>query len=136
MQYIYIRDGKVETVDEEVWQWEAHYQDGSTLYQFEKPKAAIDKGVYHQFGEIDQSKLVAFKMFSETNSAVYVIPFDGKEMKLIHFYINSGINLGTPDFKKLRWYVFGYESKGVKHLNIITDNGEVIMCEDPSILQI
>lgn len=137
MDYLYTDENNdISSVTLEKWEWEAHYNDGTVLRQFQDATLPVDKGVFHQFREIDQSKLSVFKMVSRDEKHSFVLPFDPSRMKLIHFYINSGINLGTQSFTKLRWYVYGYESNGVKHLNIITHNGEVILCEDPRILQV
>lgn len=128
--YKFLRDGKEELVKPEIWRWVAFYNDGTSLEQFDK------NGFFHQFQEIDQSRLVAFKMVSPEHSQVYAIPFDPKTMKLIHFYRRTGLRVGTPDFKEVKFYCFGYESKGSKHLLVIIPNGEVIMCEDVNIINI
>lgn len=126
--------GVEQLIKPELWRWEAHYSDNSVLKQFD------DNGLFHQFSEIDQDKLVAFKMYSPSYPQVYVVPFHSPTMKLIHFYRNFGLNFGTPQFQKVRWYCFGYESKDTskkeKHLLVILPNGEVVMCEDVNILTI
>jgi hypothetical protein len=128
--YKFLRDGKEELVNPELWRWQAYFNDGSLLEQFDKD------GVFHQFKEIDQSKLVAFKMVSPDFSQVYVVPFDPNRMKLIHFYKRFGLGIGTPEFRKITLYCFGYESKGIKHLMVIVPSGEIIMCEDPNIIDV
>ena len=140
MQYIFTRDGKDEVVEPEIWQWEAYYRDGSILRQFEQPENGQENGRFHQFHEIDTKELVTFKMVNWPdegdlpNFPVFVLPFDAQSMKLIHYYLHTGLNVGTPDFRKYKWYVFGYKSKGTSHLTVITHTGEIITCEDTSIL--
>lgn len=145
MQYFFTnQDGKLEEVAPETWRWEAHYHDGTVLRQFELPENGLQHGKFHQFREIDQTKLAAFKMVGWPAEGdlpifpVFVLPFDSERMKLVHYYLNTGLNVGTPEFRKFRWYVFGYKAKnkGVSHLTVITHSGEVIMCEDTSILKI
>lgn len=128
--YKFLRDGKEELVEAELWQWQAFYDDGTSLEQFDKD------GFFHQFKEIDQSKLIYFKMFSLQYSQAYVIPFTSSRMKLIHFYRKTGLEVGTPNFREIKFYCFGYESQGVKHLLVITPTGEAIMCEDVNIISI
>jgi hypothetical protein len=130
MQYTFTRDGKEETVEPELWRWEAHYRDGSVLKQFD------DNGVFHQFSEIDRGNLAAFKMrhMASAIAPVFVIPFNIPGMKLIHYYMRTGIAVGTPEFVEHKSYVFGYELMGTKHLTVILHNGEVVCCEDPSII--
>lgn len=139
MEYKFVRDGKEEIVQPELWQWVAYYNDGTVLRQFDiVGKEGELKGVFHQFKEIDQSKLKAFKMVSQQFPQVYAIPFDPKRMKLIHFYRRTGFDVGLPTFREIKVYVFGYESKvlfkNVKHLMMIIPNGEIIMMEDPNII--
>lgn len=132
MQYFFNRNGIKEEVKPEMWQWVAYYSDGFVLKQF------ADDGVFHQFKEIDQSRLAVFKMISSSFPQVYALPFNPKTMKLIHYYMRTGLNVGTPQFVEIKSYVFGYESKvlfkNVKHLTVIIPNGEVVMCEDTGII--
>ena len=130
MNYKFIRDGVEELVTKETWHWLALYNDGTSLQQFD------DNGYFHQFSEIDQSKLSAFKMMSDDKIVDYVIPFD-QTMKLVHFYKITRLNVYTPSFKEVKSYCFGYEKKvkgrNEKHFLVITPN-EVILCEDPNII--
>ena len=131
-KYTFIRNGVSELVDQEPYGWEAHYSDGTILKQFG------DNGIFHQFKEIDQTKLAAFKMVSASDKPTYVVPFAPGKMKLIHFYRTVGLNFGTPDFKVIKACVFGYEQKVftrvVKHLTVIVPNNEVILCSDTGII--
>lgn len=115
----------------ETWQWEAHYEDGTVLKQFD------DQGIFHQFAEIEQSRLAVFKMVSKKYSQVYSILFSDPTMKLIHFYRNTVLNAGTNAEEHLRAYCFGYEKningKVQKVILMITPNNNLIVTEEPSL---
>jgi len=91
--------------EEEEWQWEAYYEDSQVLKQFG------DDGIFHQFAEIDQSKLTVFKMVSPHHPQTYSLEFFDPAMKLIHFYRNTVLNAGTQFETRTRLYCFGYEKK-------------------------
>jgi hypothetical protein len=110
----YIFDDK--QIEKESWCWEAHYADGSSLKQFD------DDGYFHQFGEIDQSRLAVFKMVGTTT---YSLPFK-EGMKLIHYYDNYILNDGEA---RVRVYCFGYEKDGSKVICSILPNGEMVIGE-------
>lgn len=118
----------------EIWQWEATYEDGSSLKQFG------EDGVFHQFAEIDQSRLALFKMISPTFPQTYSILFSDLSMKLIHFYRNIVLNSGTSEEKHIRLYCFGYEKKvGAKVQKVImaiTPTNNLIATEDPDLITI
>jgi hypothetical protein len=121
----FIRDGVSEEVAEERWKWEATYKDGSTLKQFDA------EGLFHQFKEIDQTKLAFFKMVNGEKGHVLIFE---KGMKLIHFYINSGVvdSEGMKPFDKV--YVYGYEElingKAKKHFFVIPPDDVVVYTND------
>lgn len=125
--------GEWEDVTQEEWFWEAVYEDGNRLLQFD------ENGMFHQFGEIDQSKLAVFKMRSEKHSQSYTLLFSDPKMKLIHYYRNVVLNAATEDEKRVRFYCFGYEKEGVRNKNqklvmIITPNNELITTENPDLV--
>jgi len=127
MAHVFYRNGKPESVAPEIWRWEAHYADGTSLCQFG------NDGIFHQFAEIDQSRLHAFKMVSSEHSHSYTLIFDPQRMKLIHFYRNVWLNHATPDEQRVRLYCFGYELKTspkVKQLFVITPTNELITTDD------
>ena len=98
--------GQFEDVPLERWRWCSKYSDDSCLYQFdEKTKT------FHQFAEIDQSRLKSFRMFSDDNPVGYALAFSPASMKLIHFYRHVVLNYGTADEKRYKIYCFGYEKK-------------------------
>lgn len=116
----------------EVWQWEAHYEDGKMLKQFG------DDGIFHQFAEIDQSRLAMFKMVSPQHSQTYTLLFSDPSMKLIHFYRNTILNAGTSAERRTRLYCFGYEKKiGPKTHKVImaiTPANDLVVTEDPNLI--
>jgi hypothetical protein len=118
----------------EVWQWEAIFEDGQILKQFD------DDGIFHQFAEIDQSKLIMFKMVSPKFPQTYELLLSDPNMKLIHFYRNIVLNSGASDEKHIRLYCFGYEkkigSKTQKIIMAITPTNELIATEDPNLITI
>ncbi len=118
----------------EIWQWEAVYEDGSTLKQFG------DDGIFHQFSEIDQSRLAMFKMTSPKYPHSYTLLFSDPNMKLIHFYRNIVLNSGTGDEKHIRLYCFGYEKKVnmrvQKVIMAITPTNDLLITEDPNLIAI
>lgn len=115
----------------ETWRWEVVYEDGTGLKQFD------DEGIFHQFAEIDQSRLAVFKMVSDDNPQGYSLLFSDPEMKLIHFYRNIILAAGTPDEKHLKIYCFGYEkklgTKVQKTILMITPSNGLIVTEDPDL---
>lgn len=114
----FIRDGKEELVEPEVWQWQAVYTDGSVLKQFD------DNGYFHRFREIDQSRLFAFKMVSP--QFTFTILWE-KGMKLIHYYENYLLNDGKI---KIRLYCFGYQKGKEKRIFVILPNNEMVITDD------
>jgi hypothetical protein len=90
-------------IPKERWRWVAHYTDGTKLCQFDD-----ETGEFHQFQEIDQSKLSSFQMVSDDNPQGFnlLIP---QGADLIHFYRNTVFNMGTPNEIRLRSYIFGWK---------------------------
>src|SRR3989344_4017226 len=85
-------------VSEEVWQWEAYFENGTVLKQFD------DNGLFHQFAEIDQGQLAVFKMVSRHYPQTYTLLFSDPDMKLIHFYRNTILDAGTSAEHRTRLY--------------------------------
>ena len=112
-------------VSKERWAWEAHYDDGVIFKQF------ADDGNFHQFAEIDQSKLGIFRMIRDDGSMQYDLIFNPEEMKLIHYYTNSILRDGQVRVKS---YVFGYEKnidgKVFKSLMTILPSDNLTISDD------
>lgn len=111
-------------IEKEKYTWEAIYNDGTILKQFD------DQGQFHQFKEIDQDRLIAFRMVGDTT---YTIPFT-KGMKLIHYYDNYTLNAKTPQENKFRVYCFGYEMGHVKLVTMIFPHETIITREPEKVL--
>lgn len=128
MKYKFLKDGQLIEVDKENWCWEVYYNDGSFLKQFD------DDGNFHQFKEIDQTRLSVFKMVSDELPS-HTIIFNPKKMKLIHYYKRYTLNFGTPEEKKFTVYCFGYEiknnNKTSKYILLITPTGEAVLTDNP-----
>jgi len=115
----YREDGEVIEATPEKWQWEADYSDGFTLKQFD------DYGRFHQFKEIDQSKLVSFRMVCE-GAPQYIIRWK-PEYKLIHFYRVTSLENFTI---KVKLYCFGFETDKVKVILFIMPDNSIIVTDD------
>jgi hypothetical protein len=126
--------GEWEQVSEEIWQWQAQYDDGTTLKQFD------DEGVFHQFTEIDQEKLSVFRMVSSQHPNSYTLVFDPSSMKLIHFYRNTVLNMLTEAETRVKLYCFGFEKKiknqTSKVIMAITPSNELVILEDIATLKV
>lgn len=108
------------TTERERWGWVAVYQDGTQLHQFDD-----GTGLFHQFAEIDQSRLETFSM---TNGyRTLSIAFE-PDMKLIHFYRTAVLENGQV---RVRLYIFGYEQEGRRVLQVIMPDDNVILTSDP-----
>jgi hypothetical protein len=116
---------RLEMVPLEKYVWISDFKDGSYLKQFDERDFS-----FHQFEEIDQSKLLVFIMQSvEDENKRYELHFS-PGMKLIHYYRNVGLEIGTPQERKFKLYCFGYEKSGQKVIFSIWPNGEVSIGEN------
>lgn len=127
--YTFYRDGVPEQVERETWRWVAVYRDGTELHQFDDAT-----GEFHQFSEIDQSRLGVFRMVHDELRPV-AIPFEPTSMKLIHFYRRINLNVGTEDEQHFTVYMAGFERGGVKHLLGIMPDGEIVLADDAEVVQ-
>ncbi len=126
-KYTFTRDGIEEEVSPEKWRWVAIYQDGTMLKQFD------DDFHFHQFKEIDQSKLSVFRLVKDDNSMNYDLIFNPESMKLIHFYRHTQLENGAI---KLKCVVFGYEKQyngeWEKSLQMIMPDDKLVTTDDLS----
>lgn len=140
-KYIFKQTG--EEVELEPWRWQAYYTDGSVIKQFDK----IDEeyGEFHQFGEVDHTRVSHIKVVSDDPKRHYTVLFNPHlaaqgRAKLIYFYRNALKVIETVNHEgqiettgeplHARAYVFGYEQDGQKHLTMITPSGEVILTDN------
>lgn len=123
-------------IGKEQYSWKAVYEDGTSLFQYDD-----DSMEFHQFAEIDQSKLHLFQIFNSSNQAdgdipVTTIIFNPACMKLIHFYKRYTMAMLTPEEQKFTMTVIGYETSNGKVFSVITPQGEVIVTDDINNLQV
>lgn len=112
------RNGVWEDVDEWTWKWEAQYNDGTILKQYD------DSGIFHQFAEIAQDKLSLFTVTDGNKNHALVFPLGAK---LIHFYRVIVLQNSTI---KIVVTVFGYEKDGMKVLLAVMPGGDVVATDD------
>src|SRR4029078_9286365 len=98
MHYKYFNKetNREEKVTKELWCWEAIYNDGTELKQFD------DNGNFHRFSEIEVDKLHVFRMKHDQSERIMDILFDSSTMKLIHFYRNVILRAGQSDEERMR----------------------------------
>lgn len=127
MQWFFDRDGQKEEVQLEKWVWQVIYKDGTSLSQFD------DKGVFHQIREIDQEKMLAFRMINTDDPSVahHIYMPDGA--KFIHKYKNYVLHAGRPEEMRVKVYIFGYKIGNHHHYNYILPNGSMLQSENEDI---
>lgn len=126
-QYLRPETNKYEHVEEENWQWEAVYNNKTNLKQFD------DAGHFHQIREIDQTKLIQFRMTSPYFPQKYLIEFKPGKYKLIHLY--KKLRDWNTNELKGTIYLFGYESGQAKVVLAITPQNECIVCDDAELIK-
>jgi hypothetical protein len=114
--------GAWEEVGPEKWRWEANYDDGSTLKQYD------DAGIFHQFKEIQQENLASFRMVSESAPSITIAWKQG--LKLIHFYRNVFFHFGEPDEVRVKLYCFGYQEGSSKTIFVIMPDNSICIVDD------
>lgn len=125
MTQSYFLLGSPEPMERERWAWTAIYSDGTYLCQFDDQTMQ-----FHQFGEIDQSKLTGFVM-STPGKPPFIMHWT-PDKKLIHFYRNTRLNADTPDEVFIKMYCFGYETATDKVMIVIMPDDQMRMVRDPS----
>jgi hypothetical protein len=114
MKYIFPKTGA--EVQPERWGWGVMYRDGSELHQFG------DDGIYHQIGEIDQSKIKLAALYKLNNpNEKILIPWK-LGMKLIHKYVITHDIRQHAQGVTSRTYVFGYKDGNQHHYTYILPN--------------
>jgi len=114
---------EIEVVDPVQWMWEAEYQDGTILKQY------ADDRAFHQFKEIDQTKLLAFHMVNKDTKErkTIIIP---THAKLIHFYRNTRLQVGRADERFFRCFVYGYELPHYRLYCVQMPDGQLFITDD------
>lgn len=118
------RDGVEEEVELERWVWGVIYNDSTELHQFD------NNGVFHQIGEIDQSRVLMFRMYkpaghgdSPRDIIDLIIP---KGAKLIHKYRNVHAHYFKNFSDTVKVYMFGYKLDNHYHYNFILPDDRIV----------
>ena len=106
-------------IDLERFVWIAFYNDNTSLSQFD-----TDTQTYHYFREIEQSKLIVFRILDTSNNQTYDLQFDPSTMKLIHFYRTLVVKGAATT--QIRLTCFGYETKGGVVINVLLPDSRLI----------
>lgn len=122
MQYTFTENGKDINVPLEKWAWHVLYKDGTELKQYD------DAGRFHQFKEIDQSKVAVFEMVSTENPALrHSIDMAQGFDQIFHFYRRSRLNIGTGAETHLCFYCFGAKVGGVSIYHFIMPDNRLVI---------
>jgi hypothetical protein len=126
MIYSFNENGKEITVAIERWVWGVQYKDGSYLQQFD------DMGRFHQFKEIDHSKVHLFYMYKPEDQTKRVELLLSDTMQIFHFYRNICLEMLTEQEKKIKIYCFGWKDKvtGAQLYNFIMPDDRLIFSSD------
>jgi hypothetical protein len=122
--YEIVKDGQTVYVEREHWVWQCRYENGTELHQFNDTDHT-----FHNFGEIDQTKLQSFHMRNTATDQVVTMLFP-QGAKLIHFYRNVTLDHGGPNERHVKLYCFGYEFGLVHCKFVITPSDEVIFTDN------
>ena len=119
-EYILKKDGT--KVPIEAWKWEAVYNDGTILTQFDDRD-----GTFHQIGEVEFEKVSFFEMVNVANPDLrYSIEKTDEITKFVHFYRNFIFNAATPHETRARFYCFGCVIKGITIYNFILPDNRIV----------
>ena len=102
MEYLFNREGTIETVQLEKWVWGVVYKDDTELHQFGS------KGDFHQFKEIKKEEVKMFTMYKSDDMSKRIDLLITPEMSFFHFYRNI-----RPEWSEvfIKIYVFGFAVK-------------------------
>jgi hypothetical protein len=117
-------DGVQEDVIRERWRWEAIYNDGTSLLQFDD-----QTGTFHRFAEIDQSKLDYFRLIHDEKPSVGFI-FYPERMKLIHYYLNTVLDKGGENERYIKEYNIGWQTKSRKYIIQVREDDSILISDD------
>jgi hypothetical protein len=123
--YKFNRDGVVENVEEERWQWGVLYNDNSELRQFD-----ASTETFHQFQEIDWKKGVKMFILLSGNKRIDV-PVSA-DMQVFYYYKNI-----KPFYKDAfqKIFIFGWKSykTGATSYHYILPDDRIIATDNDSI---
>jgi hypothetical protein len=115
---------ETQEVSPERWAWVALYSDCTILEQFGSD------GRFHQLKEIDVTKLIGFQMVNLLGVQQPILIHWKPGWKLIHFYRNIRLHVGTPEEVAIRLYCFGYEANKQKVIIVIMPTDQIRIVED------
>lgn len=125
-EFQFIRDGKPEIVYAERWGWAAAFNDGTEMKQFG------DDAIFHQVGEIDQSRLTLFCLYNISHPEKFIdIPWK-VGMKIVHGYKKFMENGRVLHERTI--YKFGYKSAGRYFLSFILPDDRIVLTDDPNMI--
>lgn len=125
--YFTEEDGKEVEVPLEEWVWHVVYEDGTELHQYEREADENGKRRFHQFKEIDQTKVKVFEMMNTKDTGLrYSIDITEHVGQIFHFYRRSRLNIGRPDETKVVFYCYGAVIDGVSVYNFILPDNRIV----------
>jgi hypothetical protein len=108
------------------WQWEAHYIDGTILYQDD-----------NRIKDICFEKLASFRMVHKEKDPLILMW--RPHLKLIHFYrVTTAYGMGGQGSETYRLYCFGYENEDGtgKNIFVIMPDGGIVLTDDVSKIRV
>jgi len=119
---------KIIKVDEEIWKWEAVYNNETTLHQFDD-----ETGQFHRMWEIDKNNLLLIKMTSRIYPQVHRIFFPqtlplNYDLIIRHERITKASKLKNGEKDTL--FIVGYKSPEQSGFLCITPQNECIIIDD------
>lgn len=125
MQYFYTNEkGEKEEVAVEKFMWGVIYKDDREMLQFDPA------GIFHRIGEIDQAQVKTFVLigsFDRTRRIDIAVP---EGARLIHKYRHFRLNVGTPQYREVKVYIFGIKHQGHYFYNFVLPDGRIVQSID------
>jgi len=127
IKHIFKKDGVETEVKPERWVWGVIYQDGKELHQFGKD------GTFHQIGEVDQDRISMAVLYRYGNMKKRIdLPWS-PGMRIIHKYRNFVFDIGTPQERKVKVYIFGYKKGEQYHFNYVLPDDRIIQSPEDNV---
>lgn len=128
--WTFVRDGIPEDVAPERWRWMVTNGDGSTCKQFD------DNGNFHQIKEINQNEPFVFEMYNEASGQSFKLFVNAPLAKLKYFYRNIVLEMGTPQERRIKLYIFAYKLYDVYHYHAIMPDDTLIITTDLNLITV
>ncbi len=120
MKYFCDDGGRDVEVELERWGWKVWYEDGSTLSQFG------EDGRFRRFDEIERKRVATFAMIKTDGSGLAFEIAVTPEMRIFHRYVVQILDAGTPQERRVRIYLFGWNVDGAAANFYIVPNDTVV----------